>query len=155
MDARKEASAVENVRAKRNETTLALIVRANYIAPGISFVTENESVLQIGVLCWPPGHVIDSHSHNPLERSIDSTQEVLFIRSGLVRLDLYDEDQTYVCSRELATGDVVFLCGGGHGLEILEQSDIIEVKQGPYLGEHEKTRFSPVDNPFFREAKNG
>lgn len=126
---------------------LAMIISSSYQEPGISFITENESAHQIGLLCWPRGHKIDSHVHNPMERTIDSTQEVLFIRRGLVRLDLYSDRQKYCASRNLGTGDVVFLVSGGHGFEMLEETEIVEVKQGPYFGEAEKTRFVPLDNP--------
>jgi mannose-6-phosphate isomerase-like protein (cupin superfamily) len=82
-----------------------------------------------------------------MSRTIDSTQEVLFIRSGRVRVDLYGEDRGYRSSLELGAGDVIFLASGGHGFEILDDADIVEVKQGPYKGEGEKTRFRPTDNP--------
>lgn len=146
------ASPVERVQDPVSGEDLALILRAGQSSPGISFVTPAESVHQLGLLCWPKGHVIDAHIHNPIQRSINSTQEVLFIRSGRVRLDLYRNDTTYLSSTELLQGDVVFLASGGHGFEILEDSDIVEVKQGPYAGEGEKTRFSPANNPFWRTA---
>ncbi len=138
---------IEKIRDLRTGEELAIIVGTETRPPGISFVTDNDSVHQLGLLSWPKGHVIDAHVHNPLERTIDSTQEVLFIRSGSVRVDLYGNDQTYQTSRVLMAGDVIFLASGGHGFEILEDADIVEVKQGPYLGEGEKTRFVPSGNP--------
>jgi len=134
----------------RTGQVLAIVIPRDFKSSGISFVTNDDSVHQVGVLNWPEGHIIDAHIHNPLTRTIDSTQEVLFIRSGRVRMDLYDMNQSYQCSRELVSGDTVFLVSGGHGFEILEEADIVEVKQGPYLGEGEKTRFAPADNPHWR-----
>lgn len=133
---------------------LALIVRSGASENGVHFVTDNDSVHQLGILQWPRGHIIDAHIHNPLARTIDSTQEVLFIRTGKVRVDLYANDQSYKLSSVLEAGDVIFLASGGHGFEILEEANIVEVKQGPYVGEHEKTRFIPKDNPQW-EGKNG
>ena len=129
---------------------LALVIRANYGMPGINFVTGDESVHQLGVLKWPQGHRIEAHLHNPMTRTIDSTQEVLFIRAGIVRVDLYTDDRAYHSSLTLSAGDVIFLASGGHGFEIVEDADIVEVKQGPYRGEGEKTRFHPSDNPYWR-----
>ena len=126
---------------------LALVIRAGFGQSGINFVTSDESVHQLGVIKWPRGHVIVAHVHNKMTRTIDSTQEVLFIREGRVRVDLYSEDRQFCSSLELGGGDVIFLVSGGHGFEILEDADIVEVKQGPYMGEVEKTRFSPTDNP--------
>lgn len=142
---------VERITDKESGEELALIIRADFGQPGISFVTDDESAHQLGVLKWPERHVIDAHVHNPITRMVESTQEVLFIRSGKVRADLYSSEQLYQTSVELLSGDVIFLTSGGHGFEILEDADIIEVKQGPYLGEGEKTRFSPTDNPHFHD----
>jgi hypothetical protein len=68
----------------------------------------------------------------------------LFIRSGKLRVDFYDDEQNYLESRVLAQGDIVLLAFGGHGFEMLEQSEIVEVKQGPYAGDADKVRFVGV-----------
>jgi len=47
----------------------------------------------------------------------------------------------YIGSRELESGDLILLCGGGHSFEMLEETTMIEVKQGPYAGDQDKTRF--------------
>lgn len=138
---------VERVTDDATGAQLALVIRAGSGQPGINFLTTDESVHQLGVLRWPQGHLIGAHVHNPMTRTIDSTQEVLFIRSGRVRADLYGNDRSYHSSVELGAGDVILLASGGHGFEILEDADIVEVKQGPYRGEAEKTRFAPTDNP--------
>ena len=69
------------------------------------------------------------------------TKEVLFIKSGKVRVDFYDDEQNYFTSRVLRKGDIVLLAFGGHGFEMLEPSEMIEVKQGPYAGDSDKERF--------------
>jgi len=92
----------------------------------------------------PQGYVIRPHLHNPVNRQVQFTKEVLFIKSGRVRVDFYDDDQNYLESRVLKNGDVVLLAFGGHGFEMIEDSEIIEVKQGPYAGEADKTRFDQV-----------
>ena len=144
------AAGVETVLSNDGVSVLAIIIHTVPREYGIEFVTADESVHQLGVLHWPQGQVIDAHVHNPMERTIDSTQEVLFLRAGVVRVDLYNDLQIYQCSRVLHSGDVIFLASGGHGFEIMEDADIVEVKQGPYRGEGEKTRFVPTDNPHQR-----
>ena len=79
-----------------------------------------------------------------MAREVRFTKEVLFIRSGRVRVDFYTEEQQYIESSVLEAGDVILLAYGGHGFEMLEPTEIIEVKQGPYVGEQDKTRFAPV-----------
>jgi len=123
---------------------LALVVRANYHKEGISFFTPNEFSQQLGYMNRPQGYVIPPHVHNPVVREVLFTKEVLFIKTGKVRVDFYDNEQRYLESRLLYQGDVILLAYGGHGFEMLEASEIIEVKQGPYAGEQDKTRFSPI-----------
>jgi len=89
--------------------------------------------------------VIQSHVHNPVSREVRFTREVLIVKSGKLRVDLYDDDQQYVESAILGPGDIILLASGGHGFEMLEETEMIEVKQGPYAGDGDKTRFSPVD----------
>jgi len=128
-----KAESLERVKDPETGVDLALVIRAGFGETGINFVTSDDSVHQLGIIKWPQGHVIDAHVHNTMTRTIDSTQEVLFIREGRVRVDLYSEDRCFHSSLELGTGDVIFLMSGGHGFEILEDADIVEVKQGPYM----------------------
>lgn len=125
---------------------LAIILRADFQRDGIHFLTPESFSQQLGYMKRPEGYAIAPHDHNPVPRIIEWTQEVLFIKSGRVRLDLYaPESREYLESRILEAGDVALLAHGGHGLVMLEESEIIEVKQGPYAGEADKTRFEPVD----------
>lgn len=123
---------------------LALILRASFRADGIRFFTPDDFSQQLGYMNRPRGYVIPPHVHNPVERSVHYTKEVLFIRSGKVRVDFYDDAQNYLESRVLGSGDVLLLAYGGHGFEMLEACEMIEVKQGPYAGESDKTRFAPI-----------
>lgn len=131
-------------RIEHNGNILAILLRAGYCREGIDFFTPDTFSQQMGYMQRPKGYVIEPHDHNPVRRTIEWTQEVLFIKSGKVRLDLYDEQRSYLESYVLQQGDVVLLAHGGHGLVMLEQSEIIEVKQGPYAGEADKTRFGSV-----------
>lgn len=124
---------------------LALIISASFRSEGIQFFTPDTFSQQLGYMNRPQGYAIPPHDHNPVPRTIEWTQEVLFIKSGKVRLDLYEPGtRAYIESHILLPGDIVLLAHGGHGLVMLEASEIIEVKQGPYAGEADKTRFDPV-----------
>jgi mannose-6-phosphate isomerase-like protein (cupin superfamily) len=124
---------------------LAIIVRRTFFAQGIQFFTPDTFSQQLGYMNRPKGYVIPPHVHNPVPRAVEYTKEVLFIKSGRVRVDFYTEGQDYIESTILEAGDVILLAYGGHGFEMLEPSEIIEVKQGPYAGDHDKTRFNPVN----------
>jgi len=123
---------------------LAIILSSNHRADNIEFYTPSDFSQQLGYMNRPQGYVIPPHVHNPVPREVQFTKEVLFIKSGRVRVDFYDDDQNYLESRILEQGDVILLAFGGHGFEMLEPTEMIEVKQGPYAGEADKTRFEPI-----------
>lgn len=123
------------------ETVIAVIVRASFDEPGVHFFSQPHFSQQLGLINYPAGHVIVPHVHNKVPREVMYTQETLFIRSGTCRVDLYRDDRSYLTSRELQAGDTILLSTGGHGFEISEDCSMIEVKQGPYSGEGDKTRF--------------
>lgn len=133
---------IENIT--HDGRTLAVLLHAQYHAEGIHFFTPGDFSQQLGYMNRPQGYVIPPHVHNPVAREVHYTKEVLFIKSGKVRVDFYDDDQHYLESRVLHQGDVLLLAFGGHGFEMLEPSEMIEVKQGPYAGEADKTRFSGI-----------
>ncbi len=129
---------------KSNDNILAIILRANYQSEGINFFTPNEFSQQLGYMNRPKGYEILPHLHNKVERKVEYTNEVLIIKSGKVRVDLYDENKIYFISQILNKGDVILLVRGGHGFEMLEQSEMIEIKQGPYINDDDKTRFKSI-----------
>src|SRR6267378_1241902 len=94
---------------------LALIIPAGFSATGIQFFTPNEYSQQLAYMSRPQGHVIDPHVHVPVPRNVEYTLEVLFVRKGKVKVDFYDNNQSYVDNRVLSTGDVILLASGGHG----------------------------------------
>jgi mannose-6-phosphate isomerase-like protein (cupin superfamily) len=122
---------------------IAIIIRRNYLKDGITFFTPDDFSQQLAYMNHPSGKIIEPHIHNLIVREVHMTQEVLLIRKGKVRVDFYDENQKYIESRILNAGDVILLASGGHGFEMLEDTEMFEVKQGPYVGENDKTRFVP------------
>ncbi len=128
----------------RNDKLISIIIRRNFEKDGIEFVTAADFSQQLAYMKRPKGYVIPSHVHKPVVREVRFTKEVLFIKSGRVRVDFYDDDKNYLESTILETGDVILLAYGGHGFEMIEESEIIEVKQGPYTGDMDKVRFEPV-----------
>jgi mannose-6-phosphate isomerase-like protein (cupin superfamily) len=123
---------------------LAVILPATYREAGIHFFTPPELSQQLAFMKHPAGRGIEPHVHNPVAREVHFTQEALFIRSGRIRVDFYDPARQYLTSYALGPGDVVLLCVGGHGFEVLEDVEMVEVKQGPYAGDADKTRFVPT-----------
>ena len=132
---------------------LAIIIKANYHKDGISFFTPDSFSQQLGYMNRPEGYLIPPHVHNVVERKVELTQEVLYVKSGKVRVDFYDDDKKYLESRIVTTGDVILLAHGGHGFKMLEQSEMIEVKQGPFCGEMAKVRFDSISDSVIKFEK--
>jgi hypothetical protein len=134
---------LENI--KHNDQLISIIIRNQYHAESIEFFTPDNFSQQLAYMNREKGYIIQPHVHNPVIREVSYTQEVLFIKSGKVRVDYFDDQKNYLESRLLNAGDVVLLASGGHGFYMCEDSEIIEVKQGPYAGDKDKTRFDPVE----------
>ena len=135
---------IEEIRKKKK--LIAIIIRNEYSCEGVNFITSDMYSQQVAYMHHPAGKLIDAHVHNPVHRNVVMTQEVLFIKRGRLRADFYDEYEDYLESRELEAGDLILLVSGGHGFKVLEEVEMIEVKQGPYVGENDKIRFPCVDD---------
>ena len=129
---------------------LAIIISRSFNEPGIRFFTSENLSQQLAYMEYPSGKEIPPHVHNPVMREVQHTQEVLFLRKGKLRVDFYDERKEYLESRILEAGDTILFATGGHGFEVLEDIEMIEVKQGPYAGDHDKTRFEAVDKKLLK-----
>lgn len=128
----------------KDGSVLAIHIKADYTKDGISFFTPDDYSQQLAYMKHPAGHKIIPHVHNQVERSVFYTQEVLVIKSGAVRVDFYDNDREYLMSTVLRKGDVILLASGGHGFEVIEELEMYEIKQGPFVGDSDKTRFDGV-----------
>jgi hypothetical protein len=126
-----------------NGELLAIIISHSYDKEGIHFFTEDHHSQQIAYMKRPKNYKISPHIHLKHDRVVSFTYEVLYIKSGKVRVDFYDSDKNYLESRVLVGGDTVLLAHGGHGFVMLEESEIIETKQGPYCENQDKIKFTP------------
>lgn len=132
---------IENIT--HNDQTYAIIIRNQFNKEGIHFFTPPEFSQQLAYMHHPAGKKIEPHFHNAVERNVVYTQEVLVIKKGKIKVNFYNDEKQLVTERVLSTGDVILLSTGGHGFEVIEEIEMIEVKQGPYCGDIDKTRFIP------------
>lgn len=121
--------------------TYGYLVRREFHPAATTFPTDAGVNLQVGFVVYPRGGEVARHVHLPIPRSIVGTAEVLLVKEGRCLLDLYDDERRLVVTWELSGGDLVLLVAGGHGVRMLEDTILIEVKQGPYTGLKEKERF--------------
>ena len=131
-------------KIENNDELVAIIIRNDYDQEGICFLTPDDFSQQLAYMHHPEGHTIVPHFHNLVSRTIHYTQEVLVIKKGKLRVDFYDNNKICINQTVLCAGDIILLCAGGHGFEVLEEVSMVEIKQGPYVGENDKTRFEPV-----------
>lgn len=106
-----------------------------------TFITPKESNLQVGFVVYPKNSEIPRHVHKPIIRTLDRTEEVLVVRKGQCRLDIYNQEKVFITSRTVRKGDIIILVGGGHGFMVEHDTILMEIKQGPYTGIEEKERF--------------
>lgn len=121
---------------------VATVVRADHPVANLEFVTDEQQPLQIGIHEKAAGISMKPHIHLSNTKVISEIQEVLYIVRGKIRVTLYTIDGEVIQVVDLQTGDAIFLASMGHGVEVLEDCRIFEVKQGPYPGtEHAKIYF--------------
>ena len=120
---------------------VAVYIPAEYSAAGVEFVTDPSNSMQLAVMTRPEGEDIESHFHNQSGRIIKDTQEALFLRKGSLAVFLYDQTRVHLATIMMKPGDVILLVSGGHGFKVLEEVDLVEIKQGPYIGPFDKTVF--------------
>jgi hypothetical protein len=131
-----------NVITSPDGEALCYIIRASYQSDKTEFFTPSTYSQQLGVIKYPKEGKIKPHYHNLVAREVLYTQEVLVVRRGKVKVNLYDKEKNFVASEILLIGDTILLASGGHGFEMLDDTELLEIKQGPYNGvQKDKTTF--------------
>lgn len=124
-----------------DDQTIAILIRASLSPEKTTFISPEDHEQQVGFVVYPAQGEIQAHKHVRLDRHIQSTSETLIVRKGQAEVRLYDEGQNLVAERILDAGDILVLVSGGHGFRMLEDTVLLEVKQGPYTGLKEKEHF--------------
>ena len=124
----------------------ALIVRGKFRKKkGINFFTPKYSTQQFGYMKHNKNHIIEPHRHNKRLTRILNTTEVILLLKGILRVDFYDDKKKYLFSKIIKEKDIIMLVQGGHGFKVLQNVEMIEVKQGPYSLSGDKTKFNKID----------
>lgn len=128
-------------RITRDGELYAIVIRQDYTTKGVEFFTPTDFPQQLGINVKNEDDIVEPHQHNEVERTIHRTQEVLFFREGKAEVTLYTDDKESFDSVIVEAGDVIMFTRGGHGLKMLEDTELVEVKQGPFLGSDDKELF--------------
>ena len=132
---------LEHYRDPASGDLLAMVVRGDFSGGKYNFFTPDDFPLQMGTSFYPAGDRIQPHVHIPQPRQVELVNEYIYVKTGRVELTLYTKERMPVTKFELAAGDSLLLTGGGHGFKVIEACQLIEVKQGPYLGMDDKVKF--------------
>lgn len=119
---------------------LAMVIKANYTNDGICFLTDANCLQQIAYMHHSSGHQIVAHEHNKILRTIEYTTETIILKKGKIQVVLYYE-RMEVYRFVIEQGDIITLFSGGHAFTVIEEVEMIEIKQGPFMGDKDKTRF--------------
>ena len=128
---------IENIKSKKGNL-IAIIIRRKASTEGVEFFTPPDFSQQVGLLGHKKGSFIKPHVHKIVHRKVAITQEVLHVKKGKIAVLLYDETKKRIATRILKSGDTIILASAGHGIKVLQECLILEVKQGPYAGVDDK-----------------
>ena len=130
-------------KIEHNGKIIAIIYKDDDWVEGLNFITPDSLFLQVGSWWYQKGKKLDSHIHKEFDRVSSRTQEMTYVKSGSMKVTLYDEEMQYFDEFILMEGDLAVFAYGGHGYEILEDNTkIIESKNGPYFDvATDKTKF--------------
>ena len=88
--------------------------------------------LQASRMKYPAGKNFRVHHHILNPRTIKRTQESFVVVRGKIAVDVYDNKATLIGTLEASQGDAVFVYRGGHGIRIIEDAVVYEIKAGSY-----------------------
>lgn len=120
---------------KDHDTVLAILIRDADWERRLNFLSSDKDYVQVGTWWYDKGQKLAPHTHKIEPRTILSTQEVIYVKEGRLKANIYTEKRELLRSFELGEKDILILLRGGHGYEILEDdTKVLEVKNGPYVG---------------------
>ena len=124
-----------------NDELYSSIFDLNNISEGLDFLTNDESFIQVGTWKYEKGKILDAHYHNTFERKSYITQEVVLVLEGKIICNLYTTNGEFIASEEIRENQLIIQFQGIHEYEILDNSKVLEIKNGPYFGpDKDRTR---------------
>ena len=126
---------------EENGIIFAKKISLDNIEKGLCFYSNDEDFIQVGTWNYEKGRYLAAHNHNIMERKINRTNEIIIILEGKLKIDVYNENDEKIAELEAKKNDLLIMINGGHGYHILEDNTkVIEIKNGPYLGAEKDRR---------------
>ena len=111
---------------------------------GIEFFTASNLNMQVGLMGHSKNHIIKPHFHINRKKIVKQMSELLIIFSGQLKVFFYNKKKLRVKSLILNKKDMILLISGGHGFKVLKKLEMLEIKQGPFVGEKDKMRLEKL-----------
>lgn len=120
---------------KDKNKILALILRNSNFPQGLNFYTRDKDFIQLATWNYDRGKKTLPHAHKIVKRVATRTQEVIYVKSGKIKIEIYTDKDKLCKKKILKPGDITVIFAGGHSFKILEDNtQVLEIKNGPYLG---------------------
>lgn len=118
---------------KISHKNILIAIRVKRFKSGANPLTDPNEPLQVLVHKRQAGKKTPAHFHLPRKRITQTLQECLVVIKGKIKIDLYGTHNKKFKSIYLSAGDVVIFVSGGHAVHLLEDTELIEVKNGPFI----------------------
>jgi len=124
------------IEYKDNDTLLARFIPSAIVWNNdLNFFSKDDEFIQAGSWIYQQGKKLLPHTHNKVKREVNLTQEVIYVKKGKIIASIYDLNEKRIAEVDVNEGDIIILLNGGHGYEIAEdETQVLEIKNGPYLG---------------------
>jgi hypothetical protein len=124
------------IEVKDKDVVLARYIPASTAwEEGLSFFSDDDDYIQVGTWGYDSPKELLAHTHNEVHRDVAWTQEVIFVKKGSIKAEIYDLSNKKIKDIICNVGDIIVLLIGAHGYHILEDdTQVLEVKNGPYVG---------------------
>lgn len=117
---------------KKGNNIIALLIDHAGMGDVTQPITDPAGALQILAMKRNSGHEFDKHTHKIMERSNNDLQEAIVVTKGKLLINICDRNGNDVDNVEVSAGQCLFLANGGFGIEVLEDSEFFEFKNGPH-----------------------
>ena len=106
-------------------------IKIKSLAPGSNPITQDDGALQVLTLKHTKGESVAPHYHRDTKRVTHTLQECLVVLRGKICVDSYAGKKT-AQSVIVRAGESYIVFAGTIGVRYLENSEVIEVKNGPF-----------------------
>lgn len=116
-------------------------IRVKKLANGSVPITDPKEFVQVVGLKHPKGTYLKAHAHKARRRITTRLQEGLIVRKGKIKIDLYLPFEALAKKGApkkfktvtLKEGEMFLLLNGGYGIHVLEDAELFEFKNGPFI----------------------